>query len=56
MDIKIGQLLGSYGFSLSNREHLKTKALIGRNILGHQALVDVSKKFVQSGECGEEPN
>ena len=56
MDIKIGQLVGSYGFSLSNREHLKTKALIGRNVLEHQALVDVSKQFVQSEEYGEHPN
>ena len=56
MDIKIGQLVGSYGFSLSNREHLKTKALIGRNVLKHQALVDVSKQFVQSEEYGQQPN
>ena len=56
MDIKIGQLVGSYGFSLSNREHLKTKALIGRNVLEHQALVDVSKQFVQSEEYSEHPN
>ena len=55
MDIKIGQLVGSYGFSLSSREHLKTKALIGRNVLKHQALVDVSKQFVQSEEYGEQP-
>ena len=56
LDIKIGQLVGSYGFSLSNREHLKTKALIGRNVLEHRALVDVSKQFVQSEEYGEHPN
>ena len=56
MDIKIGQIVGSYGFSLSNREHLKTKALIGRDVLEHQALVDVSKQFVQSEEYGEQPN
>ena len=56
VDIKIGQLVGSYGFSLSNREHLKTKALIGRNVLEHQALVDVSKQFVQSEEYGQQPN
>ena len=56
LNIQIGQLVGSYGFSLSNREHLKTKALIGRNVLEHQALVDVSKQFVQSEEYGEHPN
>ena len=56
MDIKIGQLVGSYGFSLSNREHLKVKALIGRNVLEHQALVDVSKQFIQSEEHGEQSN
>ena len=56
MDIKIGQIVGSYGFSLSNREHLKTKALIGRNVLENRALVDVSKQFVQSEEYGEHPN
>ena len=56
MNIKIGQLVGSYGFSLSNREHLKTKALIGRNVLEHQALVDVSKQFVQSEEYGKQSN
>ena len=55
IDIKIGQLQGSYGFSLSNREHLKTKALIGRNILEYQALVDVSKQFVQSEKHAEQP-
>ena len=56
MNIEIGQLVESYGFSLSNREHLKTKALIGRNVLEHQALVDVSKQFVQSEEYGKQSN
>ena len=55
LNIQIGQLVGSYGFSLSNREHLKTKVLIGRNVLKQQALVDVSKQFVQSEEHSEQP-
>jgi hypothetical protein len=50
LEIKLGSITGEFEFSLSDRSHLSSKALIGRNILRQQGVVDVSQQFLQSGE------
>ena len=52
LEIILGSITGEFEFSLSDRAHLSSKALIGRNILRQQGVVDVSQQFLQSGANG----
>ncbi len=48
LEIELGSISGTFEFSLSDRAHLSSKALIGRNILRKDVVVDVSQQFLQS--------
>ena len=48
LEIELGSITGTFEFSLSDRAHLSSKALIGRNILSKGLVVDISKKLLMS--------
>ena len=47
MDMSLGEMNLSGEFSLADRRNMTYPVLIGRNLLGGNALVDVSKQYLQ---------
>lgn len=47
MRIHIGDVHGTYEFTLADRSHLEHDMILGRSFLTDMALVDVSRQFVQ---------
>ena len=45
--VRMGELLGSFEFNLSDRRHLRHPVILGREFLMDTMLVDVSRQFVQ---------
>ena len=52
LEVNLGTITGPFEFSLSDRTHLSSKALIGRNTIREVGVVDVSEQFLQSGVNG----
>ena len=48
LEIELGSISGAFEFSLSDRAHLSSKALIGRNILKKDVVVDISQQLLMS--------
>tara|TARA_B100001250_G_scaffold379251_1_gene369780 strand:- start:1134 stop:1694 length:561 start_codon:yes stop_codon:yes gene_type:complete len=48
LEIELGSITGAFEFSLSDRAHLSSKALIGRNILSKGLVVDISQQLLMS--------
>ena len=48
LGIQLGNVRGTFEFTLADRSHLEHTMILGRNFLTDMAVVDVSQKFVQS--------
>ena len=46
LEVKMGKAIFNAEFTLAQREHMRYKVLLGRNILTGRFLVDVEKKFL----------
>ena len=51
--VQLGDILGNFEFSLSDRTHLKHAVILGRSLLMDLILVDVSQQFLQPLPDGE---
>ena len=51
--VQLGDILGNFEFSLSDRTHLKHAVILGRSLLLDLILVDVSQQFLQPLPDGE---
>jgi len=53
--VVLGDIAGSFEFTLADRSHLDNPVLLGRNFLTDVALVDVGQQFVQQAYSGNNP-
>lgn len=47
MRIRLGEVQGTFEFTLADRSHLENAMILGRNFLNDVTLVDVSRQFIQ---------
>lgn len=48
MQVTLGEIQGTFDFTLADRSHLENQVLLGRNFLKDVIVVDIGRRFVQT--------